>query len=472
MRRIRQHGTGNRQRWVAAALKSFIFLLFIVSAFSSVHAGPEYPKASGYVNDFAGALDAGTAAEIKKVAEDLEAQTSDELAVVTVKSVAPMALKDYAVELFKRWGIGKKKKDNGVLLIVAVEDHRVEIEVGYGLEGVLTDGKCGEILDTYVVPRFKEKDVARGMLDGAKAIAATLTGGAMPGEEKILAEMPAQKGSINDFAGVLSENARTQLAQMSKDLETKSSASLVVVTVKSKGSMKAADYAHRLYDKWGMEKKYKGRGVIFLAVDDGAWFAMYVGDDLFKKKIINGTVITGLLNDYVIPYYNGAGFNEGMLAGARAISATITGDKTALPQKIKETQEQTSPPSNDFTESPLFVGLIVGGVIGGIALLIFLVLYFSKPKCPKCKRRKFVKDTSHHVILKATYSHSGSEDVTYYCKACDYTWTRHESIPQKTTSSSSSSSWSSHSSWSGGGGSSFGGFGGGSSGGGGAGRSW
>lgn len=462
--------------------KVYVLLLFAVcfsfSKLSFSHAEPSYPSASGTVNDFAGALDAGTAAEIKKVTEDLEAQTSDELAVVTVKSVAPMPLKDYAVELFKRWGIGKKKKDNGVLFIVAVDDHRVEIEVGYGLEGVLTDGKCGEILDTYVVPRFKEKDVAGGMRDGAKAIAATLTGGAMPGEEKILADMPAQKGSINDFAGVLSENAKTQLAQMSKDLETKSSASLIITTIKSKGSMKAADYAHKLYDKWGMEKKYKGRGVIFLAVDEGAWFAMYVGDDLFKKKIINGTVITGLLKDYVIPYYNGSGFNEGMLAGARAISATITGDKTAFPEKIKDTQEQTSssssvstPSSGDFTESPLFVGVIVGVVVAGIVFLVFLIIYFSKPKCPKCRRRKFVKETSHHVIVEATYSHSGSEDVTYYCKACDYTWTRRESIPQKTTSSSSSSSWSSHSSWSGGG-SSFGGFGGGSSGGGGAGRSW
>lgn len=451
---------------------------FCFSALSFSHAEPSYPAASGYVNDFASVLDAGTAAEIKKVAEDLEAETSDELAVVTVKSVAPVPLKDYAVELFKRWGIGKKKKDNGVLLIVAVEDHRVEIEVGYGLEDVLTDGKCGEILDAYVVPRFKEKDVARGMLDGAKAIAATLTGGAMPGEEKILADMPAQKGVINDFAGVLSDNAETQLSDIIRDLQTKSSAQIVVATIKSKGSMKAADYAHKLYDKWGMEQKYKGLGVIFLAVEDGAWFAMYIGDALYNKKIMNGVVITGLLNDYVIPYYNGAGFNEGVLAGARAISATITGDKTALPQKIKGTQEQTSPstsvfpPSNDFTESAWFAWLIVGGVIGGIVLLIFLVLYFSQPKCPKCKRRKFVKGTSHHVIVEATYSHSGSEDVTYYCKACDYTWTRRESIPQKTTSSSSSSSWSSHSSWSGGGGSSFGGFGGGSSGGGGAGRSW
>jgi uncharacterized membrane protein YgcG len=136
----------------------------------------EYPTATGYVNDFAGVLQPSTKQEIELAAMQLEANTSMELAVVTVKSVAPLQLKDYAVELFRRWKIGKKGKNNGVLFIVAVQDRRVEIEVGYGLEHVLTDSKCGQLLDRAVVPYFKKGDWNGGISSGAQAIIATLTG--------------------------------------------------------------------------------------------------------------------------------------------------------------------------------------------------------------------------------------------------------------------------------------------------------
>ncbi|MFA6418271.1 MAG: TPM domain-containing protein [Candidatus Margulisiibacteriota bacterium] len=131
----------------------------------------KFPAAVGFVNDFAGVLDQGTAEKLRHLSSDLEKKTSAELAIVTVKTVAPLDPKEYAVKLFEKWGVGKKGQDNGLLFLVAVADHRVEIEVGYGLEGVITDARAGRILDEYVVPRFKEGDYSGGIYNGAAALA-------------------------------------------------------------------------------------------------------------------------------------------------------------------------------------------------------------------------------------------------------------------------------------------------------------
>ena len=157
----------------------------------------------GYVDDFAGVLDAGTTAQLRALTKDLDAKSSVEMAVVVIKSSKPLPLKDYAVELFRRWGIGKKEKNNGVLLILASQDRRGEIEVGYGLEGVLTDGKCGEILDRNVVPYFKSGNWPAGLLAGAQAIAATVQG------ERVAQEPPPPHRE-NHSAG-LSNEARFKL---------------------------------------------------------------------------------------------------------------------------------------------------------------------------------------------------------------------------------------------------------------------
>lgn len=163
----------------------------------------KFPVASGLVNDFAGVLDQGTAEKLKNLCSDLEKKTSAELAIVTVKTVAPLDSKTYAVKLFEKWGIGKKGKDNGILLLVGVDDHRVEIEVGYGLEGVMTDARAGRILDEYVVPRFKEGDYNGGIYNGAAALAeriATEKKVELGGDYK--AEKPAANG---DEAGFFSD---------------------------------------------------------------------------------------------------------------------------------------------------------------------------------------------------------------------------------------------------------------------------
>ncbi len=115
------------------------------------------------------------------------------MAVVTVPETAPAASpKTFATELFNKWGIGKKGKDNGVLFLISVGDRRVEIETGYGVEGILPDAKVGNIINTQIIPRFKKGDFEGGTLAGTKALVVILESERSPASK---VENPSQVSS-------------------------------------------------------------------------------------------------------------------------------------------------------------------------------------------------------------------------------------------------------------------------------------
>jgi len=149
----------------------FVAGLILLSVGCAFGKEPVFPTYSGFVNDFAGVIDTATKEKLEGLCRSLEQKTSAEMAIATVQSVEPLDPKEYAVALFKKWGIGKKGKDNGLLLLLAMDQKRIEIEVGYGLEGIIPDAKAGEILDRYVIPSFKEGKFGEGLYNGAEAIA-------------------------------------------------------------------------------------------------------------------------------------------------------------------------------------------------------------------------------------------------------------------------------------------------------------
>ena len=100
-------------------------------------------RPTDYVNDFAGVLDQNTIATLDNVCQQIDQKAHAQIAVVTVKSLDGSDIESYAVALFKQWGIGSKSTDHGVLILLAIQDHHYRIEVGYGLEPILPDGKVG-----------------------------------------------------------------------------------------------------------------------------------------------------------------------------------------------------------------------------------------------------------------------------------------------------------------------------------------
>ena len=160
---------------------------------ASTAAGQNFPKPQGFVNDFAGMISSGAKAQLEEELVNFEKETSAEIAVATVNSLEGYTVEDYAARLFEAWGIGKKDKDNGVLLLVAKEERKVRIEVGYGLEPVITDGRAGGILDDMVVPEFKEGNYEQGIINGVKAIEVYIRLGTPP--------EPLSENPVNDILG-------------------------------------------------------------------------------------------------------------------------------------------------------------------------------------------------------------------------------------------------------------------------------
>ena len=117
-----------------------------------------------YVQDFAGILTQEEETQLKSIGRNLERKTTAQVAVLTIKTTGDKPIAEYANEAFREYGIGSKEKDNGVLLVLAKDDHQVRIEVGYGLEGRIPDGKAGRILDNYAIPYLKDNQANQAVI--------------------------------------------------------------------------------------------------------------------------------------------------------------------------------------------------------------------------------------------------------------------------------------------------------------------
>jgi len=162
--------------------KQFLFLLVLAALFApalgSVLAAPEFPRLSGRIVDMAGLLSTTQKTELTARLKALEEKKTDQLVIVTLKSLQGYEIRDYGYQLGRHWGIGQKDKNNGVLLIIAPNERKVAIEVGYGLEGVLTDALTKIIIENVILPKFRTKNMAGGIIAGANDIITVLEGNA------------------------------------------------------------------------------------------------------------------------------------------------------------------------------------------------------------------------------------------------------------------------------------------------------
>lgn len=129
-----------------------------------------FPALTGRVVDQAGLLSAPDQAQLTSALADLEAKTRDQLVVVTLKSLQGTTIEDFGYQLGRQWQIGQKDKNSGALLIIAPAEHRARIEVGYGLEGTLTDATTKRIIETSILPAFRTGDFPGGIKAGTGQI--------------------------------------------------------------------------------------------------------------------------------------------------------------------------------------------------------------------------------------------------------------------------------------------------------------
>jgi uncharacterized protein len=158
---------------VATTLAAAIVIFAAVAAFALT-----FPQLTGRVVDEAGVIDEATRQAITDKLAAVEAKSGDQIVVVTLKSLQDTAIEDYGYQLGRAWGIGEKDKNNGALLIVVPSERKVRIEVGYGLEGALTDAVTRLIIQNAILPRFRAGDVAGGISRGVDDIIQVVSGDA------------------------------------------------------------------------------------------------------------------------------------------------------------------------------------------------------------------------------------------------------------------------------------------------------
>lgn len=152
-----------------AALFAVLYLFAGTIGFAKAEI-PPVPVNSIYVQDYAKVLSNETKQKINGLGQSLQKQTKAQVVVVTVKSLEQMPIEEYSLGILRTWGVGDKALNNGVVMLVAVDDRQSRVEVGYGLEGALPDGKTGQIQDEYLLPYFKAGDYNSGILNGYLAL--------------------------------------------------------------------------------------------------------------------------------------------------------------------------------------------------------------------------------------------------------------------------------------------------------------
>ncbi len=168
-----------------SACSSVLIILFLCTAFTGCSHSREstvkIPELTSRVMDTAGLLERDTQYSLENYLENLDKTTGIQLIVFTFPSLKETAgreisIEEYAIKVFEKWKPGRKEIDNGILFLVSLEDHELRIETGYGLEGVLTDTKCGLIIRNIIIPHFKNNDYQTGIVQGVKAASLTAQG--------------------------------------------------------------------------------------------------------------------------------------------------------------------------------------------------------------------------------------------------------------------------------------------------------
>ena len=159
------------------------------------------PQPAAYFNDYAGVVSAGTAAQLNQTLENFERQSSDQIVVaIFPKMQSDSSIDDYTVRVARSWHAGQKGKNNGAVLFVFVQDHKMFLQVGYGLEGVLPDALCKRIIDEQITPRFKAGDFDGGLTAGVRGILAA-TKGEYKGTGATVSDSRTPHGSSSSFLG-------------------------------------------------------------------------------------------------------------------------------------------------------------------------------------------------------------------------------------------------------------------------------
>ena len=402
------------------------------------------PDTTRRVHDFANLLSPAQRETLEGLARDVERKTTAQLAVVTVESLDGQTVDSYAHELFKSWGIGDRKRNNGVLLLVAPRERRMRIEVGYGVEPLLTDSLCGKIRDTQIIPRFKQQDYAGGIIAGAEELA------------RILRADPAAARGDPNSAPMLARTARRRA------LFATSGMGLVAAILVAAGFVVAT---RRLYSTTAF-MLMTAVGAVLLMI--AAYYLWLTPKGQQPIAWFGGATTASLAAwGFNFARYRRFGPHGCSKCGARLELLSEQDDDPKL-SAVQQLEEKIGSVDYDVWICSACLNKDTEN---------YIKRFSGFKECPKCNGRTF-KEDPQKTVRAATRRRSGLANIEGRCVACNHKSVRRVILPIIAASSASwSGSGSSSGSSVGGGGGGWGGggggsFGGGSSGGGGASGGW
>jgi uncharacterized protein len=398
---------------------------------------PQNPNAR--VHDFAGLLSADQRTALEQIAQDVEKQTTAQLAIVTVQSLDGKTVEHYANELFNAWGIGRKDLNNGVLLLVAPQQRRMRIEVGRGVELLLTDALCGQIRDTFIIPRFKQGDFAGGIVAGTAELVRVLK-----------SDPEAARGSPNSGPALARAAQRNALA--ASGVVVVAAVTLIVL-----GFMFAV---RRLYSTTAFISMTAG-GLIVLAI--AAWLTFRAPKVQLPLALFGGAAAASLgAWGFNLAKYRRFGPHGCSKCGTHLELLSEQEDDPKL-SSVQRLEEQIGSVDYDVW--------ICRACLNGDTER-YVKRFSGFQDCAACKARTFKSDPQE-VLVPATRTSTGRARIEGRCISCNHKTVQNIVLPKLPQPSSSSGRSSGGRSFGGGGGGSGGGgFGGGSSRGGGASGGW
>ena len=231
------------------------------------------PAQRAYIVDTAGMVSAEDAAQISKIGAELRSKTKAEIVVVTVPTLGDTDIESYANELFRSWGIGDARLNNGVLLLIAKDDRAFRIEVGYGLEVAITDGYAGSVLDA-MKGEFRKENYSPAILQAYVTLAQKASAEYGVALESLGAALgipakPAHLDAVADFGEMLLPEDATAIERMGGDLTNATGAQMIVVTMPTLKGVDAGRFAQQLFADWQLKDAAHGNtALLFIAKEE------------------------------------------------------------------------------------------------------------------------------------------------------------------------------------------------------------
>ena len=470
-----------------------------IAGASSVYTIESVPKPSPpqtFVSNPDGVLSSATQTDIDLVLRQLYDSTTAEVTVVVLNSIGDAVPADFRRELFRYWGVGNKKNDNGLLILLVMDQRRMEFETGYGLEGVLPDILCKHIQETYMVPLAKQGDMDGAVMAGVMQVYRILNDPAYhdeiyAGALENDAYQPWWRKTANYtmliiFAAIYFLSAilsyrggrksnKSAPAYVKNQYNTKyATAKFGLLNVAAPlsffawqeiaGNLRVFEFAIFVYSLLMVllfEKRLRLNNFIHRDTADKLPQDTY---NLLSRSHSNGWIMADIF--FPIPFIFYSLINKGRMKAMRNTPPTSNSGNPMV--KLDEKADDTFLKTYQLAEENIHsvdYDVWQDTISNEVQIFRFENYYSKYKECPNCKSKAYLM-TKNKTIVSPTYDSTGEGEKTYNCKACGHERKERYTIAKLTRSSSSGSG--GGFSGSGGGG----GFGGGSSGGGGAGSSW